>query len=129
MHHPSYAGGDQRLGAGAGAAGVVAGLQGHHGGPARGAVPRLGERGAFGVRTAGRCGGAGADDDAVAVLREQQGVAPEVLTWTRAARLPHDAAWVTRRLCLPADRVDEVAVALVDLPPRRTDAVTLTWSP
>ena len=42
---------------------------------------------------------------------------------------PHDAAWVTRRLCLPADRVEEVAAALVDLPPRRTDAVTLTWSP
>ncbi|MBN9755439.1 hypothetical protein Ae406Ps2_0119 [Pseudonocardia sp. Ae406_Ps2] len=68
-------------------------------------------------------------DDAVAVLREQQGVDPEVLTWTRTARLPHDAAWVTRRLCLPADRVEEVAAALVDLPPRRTDAVTLTWSP
>ncbi len=68
-------------------------------------------------------------DDAVAVLREQQGVDPEVLTWTRTARLLHDAAWVTRRLCLPADRVEEVAAALADLPPRRTDAVTLTWSP
>lgn len=68
-------------------------------------------------------------DDAVAVLREELGVDPEVRRWTRDRRLPHDAAWVTRRLCLPASRTAEVDAALRDVPPRRTDVVTLAWSP
>lgn len=66
------------------------------------------------------------DADAVAVLAEL-GVAPDVVRWQRAESLPQDPAWVTRRLCLPAERVDEVAAALVELPPRRRRAATLTW--
>ncbi|MEJ8277778.1 class I SAM-dependent methyltransferase [Pseudonocardia spirodelae] len=68
-------------------------------------------------------------EDAVAVLVEELGTTPEVRTWQRDRRLPHDARWVTRRLCLPADREPEVARELAGIPPRRTDAVTLTWSP
>lgn len=68
------------------------------------------------------------DTDAVAVLGEL-GVTPEVHRRRRDRRHPHDAAWVTRRLCLPADRTAEVADALRGLPPRRTDAVTLVWRP
>ncbi|WP_181781913.1 class I SAM-dependent methyltransferase [Pseudonocardia pini] len=65
-------------------------------------------------------------DDAVAVLREQ-GIDPEVTRWARDRRPPHDPTWVARRLCLPTDRVPEVAAALADLPPRTTEAATLTW--
>ncbi|MEQ3552275.1 class I SAM-dependent methyltransferase [Pseudonocardia nematodicida] len=68
-------------------------------------------------------------DDAVAVLGEELGITPEVHRWERERRLPHDAAWVARRLCLPAARVPEVEAALAGTPPRRTDAVTLAWSP
>lgn len=68
-------------------------------------------------------------DDAVAVLREELGVDPEVRRWTRDRRLPHDATWVSRRLCLPASRLAEVEAALRTVPSRRTDAVTLVWSP
>jgi len=68
-------------------------------------------------------------DDAVAVLREELGVEPEVRNWTRDRRLPHDAGWVARRLCLPASRLAEVESALATVPPRRTDAVTIVWSP
>ncbi|MCW0213135.1 MAG: class I SAM-dependent methyltransferase [Pseudonocardia sp.] len=67
-------------------------------------------------------------DDAVAVLREM-GVEPEVTRWSRDRRPPHDPVWVARRLCLPETRADEVAAALEELPPRRTDAATLVWRP
>ena len=53
VHHPSYAGGDQRLRAGAGAAGVVAGLEGDHGGRASSALPGHREGVDLGVRRAG----------------------------------------------------------------------------
>lgn len=65
-------------------------------------------------------------DDAVAVLREL-GTEPDVAIWERARTPPHDPAWVTRRLCLGADRVPEVAEALADLPPRTKRAATLSW--
>lgn len=65
-------------------------------------------------------------DDAVAVLTEI-GVVPTVTRWDRGARLPDDPAWVARRLCLPDDRVGEVAEALAAIPPRTREAVTLTW--
>lgn len=67
-------------------------------------------------------------DDAVAVLREL-GVEPAVARWERLSPPRQDPAWVTRRLCLPADRVDEVAVALDALPARPRHAATLTWTP
>jgi hypothetical protein len=66
------------------------------------------------------------DTDAVAVLAEL-GVTPDVVRWERPAPLPQDPAWVARRLCLPAGRVDEVAAALAELPPRTRLAATLTW--
>lgn len=65
-------------------------------------------------------------DDAVAVLAER-GISPRVQRWERVSRPRQDPAWVTRRLCLPADREDEVARALADLPPRPRHAATLTW--
>ena len=67
-------------------------------------------------------------DDAVAVLREQ-GVDPEVVRWDRERRLPHSPEWITRRLCLPPERVPEVAAAVADLPARPVGAATLTWRP
>lgn len=68
------------------------------------------------------------DTDAVAVLAEL-GITPETVRWRRPRRHPHDPAWVTRRLCLPATRTGEVAEALAGLPARRDDAVTLAWRP
>jgi SAM-dependent methyltransferase len=68
-------------------------------------------------------------DDAVAVLTEELGTVPEVHRWERDRRLPHDAAWVARRLCLPADRIPEVAGALDGIAPRPTAVVTLAWTP
>jgi SAM-dependent methyltransferase len=65
-------------------------------------------------------------DDAVAVLGEL-GITPEVTRWERPARLPEDAVWVTKRLCLPVERADEVAEALADIPPRPRTVVTLSW--
>ncbi|MGD9530963.1 class I SAM-dependent methyltransferase [Pseudonocardia sp.] len=65
-------------------------------------------------------------DDAVAVLREL-GITPEVVTWERARTPPHDAEWVTRRLCLGPERVAEVAGALAGLPPRTKRAATISW--
>lgn len=65
-------------------------------------------------------------DDAVAVLAEL-GITPEVRRWERPRTPPKDARWVARRLCLPADRVGEVAAALAELPPRARGAATLTW--
>jgi SAM-dependent methyltransferase len=65
-------------------------------------------------------------DDAVAVLVEL-GITPTVMRWERATPPKQDAAWVTRRLCLPADRTAEVAAELAALPPRPRHAATLTW--
>ncbi|HZZ49123.1 MAG TPA: class I SAM-dependent methyltransferase [Pseudonocardia sp.] len=65
-------------------------------------------------------------DDAVAILQEL-GIAPKVTRWERPARLPDDPAWVTKRLCLPLERVDEVAEALSEISPRPRGVVTLSW--
>ncbi len=65
-------------------------------------------------------------DDAVAVLGEL-GIAPAVARWERATAPRQDASWVARRLCLPPERVPEVAAALDELPPRPRFAATLTW--
>jgi SAM-dependent methyltransferase len=65
-------------------------------------------------------------DDAVAVLAEL-GITPTVRRWNRGERLPEDPAWVARRLCLPDSRVDEVAEALVALPKRSAEVVTISW--
>lgn len=65
-------------------------------------------------------------DDAVAVLAEL-GVTPQVTRWERDRPPRQAAAWVARRLCLPADRVDEVVAHLEALPPRPREAATLTW--
>ncbi|WP_037067965.1 class I SAM-dependent methyltransferase [Pseudonocardia acaciae] len=65
-------------------------------------------------------------DDAVAVLVEL-GITPTVVRWRRPARLPEDPEWVARRLCLPPQRVGEVAAALAEIPPRARDTVTLSW--
>jgi 2-polyprenyl-3-methyl-5-hydroxy-6-metoxy-1,4-benzoquinol methylase len=66
-------------------------------------------------------------DDAVAVLREL-GVDPAVTRWERESPPRQDPVWVTRRLCLPADRVAEVDAALDGLV-RPRFAATLTWGP
>jgi len=66
-------------------------------------------------------------DDAVAVLAEL-GIDPAVTRWERVAPPRQDPVWVTRRLCLPPDRVPEVDAALDDLIQPRF-AATLTWSP
>jgi len=66
------------------------------------------------------------DADAVAVLTEL-GIRADVVRWERPAPLPRDAAWVTRRLCLPTERIDEVGAAVAALPPRSRHATTLTW--
>lgn len=67
------------------------------------------------------------DSDAVAVLAEL-GITPEVRHFTRQRRHPHDPAWVTRRLCLPADRTAEVEAAMAGMPLRDPTAVTLVWT-
>jgi len=67
-------------------------------------------------------------DDAVAVLAEL-GIEPTVTSWERVAPPRQDASWVTRRLCLPPERVVEVAAALDELPPRPRCASTLVWRP
>lgn len=64
-------------------------------------------------------------DDAVAVLREL-GVEPSVTRWERLTPPRQDPVWVTRRLCLPSDRVPEVDEALDGLVRPRV-AATLTW--
>ncbi len=69
-------------------------------------------------------------DDVLAVLAEI-GVCPEVQRWTRPAQGRDPEAEVTfslRRLCLPAQRRDEVAEAVARLGPRHRDLVTLFWS-
>lgn len=65
-------------------------------------------------------------DDAVAVLKEI-GVRPAATRWERATPPRQDAGFVTRRLCLPADRVDEVSAAMAELPPRPRSFATLSW--
>jgi SAM-dependent methyltransferase len=80
-------------------------------------------------------------DDAVAVLREA-GLRPRVQRWPRPPRLEYrsfdDLVAVTRqRLCLPPERLDELADALLDLgvdpahprdlPPDSDTLVTLWW--
>lgn len=69
-------------------------------------------------------------DDVLAVLAEI-GVHPEVQRWTRPAqdRDPEvEVDFSLRRLCLPAQRRDEVAEAVARLGPRHRDLVTITWS-
>ncbi len=69
-------------------------------------------------------------DDVLAVLAEI-GVYPEVQRWTRPAQPRNPEAEVTfslRRLCLPAQRRDEVAEAVAKLGPRHRDLVTISWS-
>ncbi len=65
-------------------------------------------------------------DDAVAVLAEL-GIVPEVIRWERPDVPRFDPTWVARRLCLPGERIPEVAAALEELPPRPRHAATLTW--
>lgn len=68
-------------------------------------------------------------DDALAVFRES-GLGPDVRRWERPARDPYpgrEAELTCRRLCLPADRVDEVAAVLAELPPRPRRCVTIRW--
>lgn len=64
-------------------------------------------------------------DDALAVFAEL-GIEPVVSRWERVSPPRQDPAVVTRRLCLPADRVPEVDAALDELVRPRT-AATLTW--
>lgn len=69
-------------------------------------------------------------DDMLAVLAEI-GAHPDVLRWTRppTPRDPEaEVAFSLRRLCLPAQRRDEVAEAVARLGPRRRDLVTISWS-
>lgn len=65
-------------------------------------------------------------DDAVAVLQEL-GIEPRVESWERRDPPRQDPAWVTRRLCLPGERVGEVAAALAGLN-RPRFAATLSWT-
>jgi SAM-dependent methyltransferase len=65
-------------------------------------------------------------DDAVAVLQEI-GVDPVLARWERTTPARQDPAFVTRRLCLPVERIDEVAAALVALPPRPRRVAALAW--
>ncbi|MGH3900981.1 MAG: methyltransferase domain-containing protein [Pseudonocardiaceae bacterium] len=69
-------------------------------------------------------------DDVLAVLAEI-GIHPEVQRWNRPAQDRHPEAEVTfslRRLCLPAQRRDEVAEAVARLGPRHRELVTISWS-
>lgn len=69
-------------------------------------------------------------EDVLAVLAEV-GIHPEVLRWSRPAQ-PRDPEaeldFSMRRLCLPAQRRDEVAQAVARLGPRHRDLVTISWS-
>jgi SAM-dependent methyltransferase len=69
-------------------------------------------------------------DDVLAVITEV-GIHPEVQRWTRPAQPRHPEAeldFSLRRLCLPAQRRDEVAEAIAKLGPRHRDLVTISWS-
>ncbi|MDN5749545.1 MAG: class I SAM-dependent methyltransferase [Pseudonocardia sp.] len=65
-------------------------------------------------------------DDALAVVAEL-GIDVRVERWERETVPRQDAQWVTRRLCLPVERVAEVAVALDAVPSRPRMAATLVW--
>jgi SAM-dependent methyltransferase len=65
-------------------------------------------------------------DDAVAVLREL-GLDPAVTRWERRNPPRQDPVWATRRLCLPAERIPEVAAAIDGLDRPRV-AATLSWA-
>lgn len=68
-------------------------------------------------------------EDALAVL-DEIGIHPQVHRWSRPPTPRHPEAEVDfslRRLCLPADRRDEVAEAVHDLGPRDRDLVTISW--
>jgi SAM-dependent methyltransferase len=68
--------------------------------------------------------------DVLAVIAEV-GIDPEVQYWTRPAQPRHPEAefdFSMRRLCLPAQRRDEVAEAVARLGPRHRDLVTISWS-
>ncbi|MGH3771656.1 MAG: class I SAM-dependent methyltransferase [Pseudonocardiaceae bacterium] len=68
-------------------------------------------------------------DDALAVLAEG-GIRPDVQRWTRPAAPRHPEAELNfsmSRLCLPAERRDEVAEAVARLGPRHRDLVTISW--
>lgn len=70
-------------------------------------------------------------DGAVLALREL-GVEPEVVRWQKEAwPMPFDelVAVTRRRLCLSADRTDELAAALHGTDVERRRMVTLLWSP
>jgi SAM-dependent methyltransferase len=66
--------------------------------------------------------------DALAVLHEV-GLQPDVQHWDRPPRddTRAQAALACRRLCLGPDRVDEVAAAIAELPPRTGGIVTMSW--
>ncbi len=69
-------------------------------------------------------------DDALAVVAEV-GIRPEVQRWPRPAQPRNPEAEVPfslHRLCLPAQRWDEVAEAVARLGPRHRDLVTISWS-
>jgi SAM-dependent methyltransferase len=69
-------------------------------------------------------------DDALAVFAEI-GTHPQVHRWSRARR-PRDPEeevnFSLRRLCLPAERRNEVAKAVEGLGPRHRDLLTISWS-
>lgn len=70
-------------------------------------------------------------DDAVIALREL-GIEPEVVRWQKAAApVPFDelVAVTRRRLCLRADRTEELAAALAGGETATRRMVTLVWSP
>ncbi|MGH3788067.1 MAG: methyltransferase domain-containing protein [Pseudonocardiaceae bacterium] len=69
-------------------------------------------------------------DDVLAVFAEV-GIHSEVQRWTRPAQPRSPEAEVDfslRRLCLTAERRDEVAEAVARLGPRHRDVVTISWS-
>ncbi len=72
-------------------------------------------------------------DDLEAVLLDC-GVRPDVARWERPSRFPTSAAelapMLTGRLCLPADRADDVAEAIdrLGVVPA-TEVITFSWSP
>jgi hypothetical protein len=71
-------------------------------------------------------------DDAIAVLREL-GIAVHQRYWTRPIQMIGETgddqlARVARRLCLPAERLNELRVALSERPPPvEREVVTVWW--
>jgi SAM-dependent methyltransferase len=72
-------------------------------------------------------------DDALAVITDVLGVAPTVTRWTgerpRGTRIPggERLGLLCQRLCLPESRADEVADAVAELGPARSEKVTVSW--